>query len=104
METCRIAIPSTMPGGLDSALGEHFGHCDWGENLHMLNVNNRRSQAHEPVGGGLVVMTDKQNSSTGFKQPHSTTAECEGIGQMFEGLKARQKAETLRIVVTLIEE
>ena len=28
METCRIAIPSTMPGGMDSALGEHFGHCD----------------------------------------------------------------------------
>lgn len=28
METYRIAIPSTLPGGLDSALGAHFGHCD----------------------------------------------------------------------------
>jgi predicted Fe-Mo cluster-binding NifX family protein len=23
-----IAIPSTHPGGLDSTLGAHFGHCD----------------------------------------------------------------------------
>lgn len=28
METCRIAIPSTNPGGMDSAVGAHFGHCD----------------------------------------------------------------------------
>ena len=28
METVRIAIPSALPGGLDSALGAHFGHCD----------------------------------------------------------------------------
>lgn len=24
----KIAIPSTAPGGLDSPLGAHFGHCD----------------------------------------------------------------------------
>ncbi|MFZ7128466.1 MAG: NifB/NifX family molybdenum-iron cluster-binding protein [Desulfobacterales bacterium] len=23
-----VAIPSTMPGGLDAPLGAHFGHCD----------------------------------------------------------------------------
>ncbi len=28
MDNYRIAIPSTQPGGLESALGEHFGHCD----------------------------------------------------------------------------
>jgi predicted Fe-Mo cluster-binding NifX family protein len=28
METYRIAIPSTLPGGMESALGAHFGHCD----------------------------------------------------------------------------
>jgi len=28
METLTIAIPSEMPGGLDAALGQHFGHCD----------------------------------------------------------------------------
>lgn len=28
METCRIAVPSAQPGGMDSALGAHFGHCD----------------------------------------------------------------------------
>jgi predicted Fe-Mo cluster-binding NifX family protein len=28
METLRIAIPSALPGGMESPLGEHFGHCD----------------------------------------------------------------------------
>ena len=28
MQKVRIAIPSTMPGGMDTALGQHFGHCD----------------------------------------------------------------------------
>jgi predicted Fe-Mo cluster-binding NifX family protein len=28
METYRIAIPSTLPGGMESALGAHFGHCE----------------------------------------------------------------------------
>lgn len=28
MEDCRIAVPSTLPGGMESALGMHFGHCD----------------------------------------------------------------------------
>ena len=28
MDTIRIAIPSTLPGGMDCAVGEHFGHCD----------------------------------------------------------------------------
>ena len=28
MNTVTIAIPSDMPGGLDAALGQHFGHCD----------------------------------------------------------------------------
>lgn len=28
MVQARIAIPSTLPGGLESSVGEHFGHCD----------------------------------------------------------------------------
>ena len=28
METITIAIPSELPGGLDAAIGQHFGHCD----------------------------------------------------------------------------
>jgi predicted Fe-Mo cluster-binding NifX family protein len=28
MEDMIVAIPSTHPGGLESALGAHFGHCD----------------------------------------------------------------------------
>jgi predicted Fe-Mo cluster-binding NifX family protein len=28
MIQARIAIPSTLPGGLEAAVGEHFGHCD----------------------------------------------------------------------------
>ena len=28
MKSITVAIPSSMPGGLDSSLGAHFGHCD----------------------------------------------------------------------------
>lgn len=28
MQSALVAIPSSHPGGLDSALGAHFGHCD----------------------------------------------------------------------------
>jgi predicted Fe-Mo cluster-binding NifX family protein len=28
MQIVIVAIPSTHPGGLESALGAHFGHCD----------------------------------------------------------------------------
>jgi len=28
MEKFIVAIPSVMPGGLDSQVGEHFGHCE----------------------------------------------------------------------------
>lgn len=28
MKSITVAVPSTNPGGLDSPLGAHFGHCD----------------------------------------------------------------------------
>ena len=28
MDTARIAIPSTLPGGLNAKVGAHFGHCE----------------------------------------------------------------------------
>ena len=28
MNDSRIAIPSTLPGGLEASVGAHFGHCD----------------------------------------------------------------------------
>ena len=28
MNQARIAIPSTLPGGLSAELGAHFGHCE----------------------------------------------------------------------------
>lgn len=28
MKSITVAIPSSSPGGLDSSLGAHFGHCD----------------------------------------------------------------------------
>lgn len=28
MKSVTVAIPSSLPGGLDSPLGAHFGHCD----------------------------------------------------------------------------
>lgn len=28
MNEARIAVPSTLPGGLEAEVGAHFGHCD----------------------------------------------------------------------------
>lgn len=28
METMIVAVPSATPGGLESQVGEHFGHCE----------------------------------------------------------------------------
>ena len=28
MSSMIIAVPSQQPGGMDAALGAHFGHCD----------------------------------------------------------------------------
>ncbi len=28
MKSITVAVPSTLPGGMDSPLGAHFGHCD----------------------------------------------------------------------------
>ena len=28
MNKARIAIPSSLPGGLQAQVGDHFGHCD----------------------------------------------------------------------------
>lgn len=28
MTSITVAIPSSLPGGMNSALGAHFGHCD----------------------------------------------------------------------------
>jgi len=28
MDNARIAIPSTLPGGLEAEVGAHFGHCE----------------------------------------------------------------------------
>lgn len=28
MERTIVAVPSAMPGGLEAAMGQHFGHCE----------------------------------------------------------------------------
>jgi predicted Fe-Mo cluster-binding NifX family protein len=37
MQELLVAIPSNHPGGLDSALGAHFGHCDL---YTLVKINN----------------------------------------------------------------
>ncbi|WP_045217277.1 NifB/NifX family molybdenum-iron cluster-binding protein [Desulfonatronovibrio magnus] len=37
MEKKRIAVPSTNPGGLNSELGQHFGHCDLYTIIDVVN-------------------------------------------------------------------
>jgi len=37
MSTTLIAIPSENPGGLESKIGAHFGHCDIYTIVHVAN-------------------------------------------------------------------
>ena len=41
MQELLVAIPSNHPGGLDSAVGEHFGHCDL---YTVVKINNGQIQ------------------------------------------------------------
>ncbi|WP_028574066.1 NifB/NifX family molybdenum-iron cluster-binding protein [Desulfonatronovibrio hydrogenovorans] len=57
MEKTRIAVPSTHPGGMDSELGQHFGHCDLYtivdvENGHITQVGTLPNVPH--VQGGCM--------------------------------------------------
>jgi predicted Fe-Mo cluster-binding NifX family protein len=50
MKTAIVAIPSTVPGGLDSLLGAHFGHCDLYTLVEVLDgrVQNVRTLPNVP--------------------------------------------------------
>ncbi len=57
MEKTRIAVPSASPGGMDSELGQHFGHCDLYtiievENGEVTEVNTLPNVPH--VQGGCM--------------------------------------------------
>jgi predicted Fe-Mo cluster-binding NifX family protein len=57
MEKTRIAVPSASPGGLESSLGQHFGHCDLYtivevENGTISGVNTLPNVPH--VQGGCM--------------------------------------------------
>ena len=41
MQDLIVAIPSTHPGGLESALGAHFGHCDL---YTLVKINDGKIQ------------------------------------------------------------
>lgn len=42
----KIAIPSTTPGGLESSLGAHFGHCDL---YTMVSVEDKEIKSVEVI-------------------------------------------------------
>jgi predicted Fe-Mo cluster-binding NifX family protein len=41
-----IAIPSTAPGGLESPLGAHFGHCDL---YTMVSIEDKKIKSVEVI-------------------------------------------------------
>ena len=41
-----IAVPSSMPGGLDASLGAHFGHCDL---YTLVTVNEEGIESVEVI-------------------------------------------------------
>ncbi len=54
-DTLIIAIPSENPGGLDAAVGQHFGHCDIytiveAQNGKILDVRTLPNVPHQQGG------------------------------------------------------
>ena len=55
MNEARIAIPSTLPGGLEAGIGAHFGHCDIytlveTQNGKILDVRTLPNVPHQQGG------------------------------------------------------
>jgi len=48
MASTRIAVPSSLPGGLDAAVDAHFGHC---EVYTLVDVADGRIQRVETLPG-----------------------------------------------------
>jgi predicted Fe-Mo cluster-binding NifX family protein len=56
-----IAVPSANPGGLDAAVGAHFGHCDLytlidTQGTEILNVRTLENVPHQQ-GGCMAPVT-----------------------------------------------
>ena len=49
MNSVLIAVPSEHPGGLESALGAHFGHCDMYTLVSVPNVPHQQGGCMAPV-------------------------------------------------------
>lgn len=55
MDTLIIAVPSETPGGLDAAVGMHFGHCDLytiveAKNGEIVDVRTLPNVPHQQGG------------------------------------------------------
>ncbi len=63
----RVAIPTNMPGGLEAARSEHFGHCDLftvvdiNENNEVADVKIVKNVPHD-AGGCMAPVKVLQNS------------------------------------------
>ncbi|THB70392.1 MAG: dinitrogenase iron-molybdenum cofactor biosynthesis protein [Desulfovibrio sp.] len=69
MERTLIAVPSVAPGGLDSQLGMHFGHCDLYTLVEVkdgqaVNVGTLPNVPHEQGGCMAPVNHLAQNGVT----------------------------------------
>ena len=69
-----IAIPCTNPGGLDSQLGEHFGHCDLytlvkAEDGKIADVEVIPNIPHQQGGCLAPVTPFPARCFTGARQP-----------------------------------
>lgn len=69
MEKTLLAVPSAMPGGLEAALGQHFGHCDLYtvievENGEVSNVSTLPNVPHQQGGCMAPVNHLSQNGVT----------------------------------------
>lgn len=69
MDSMTIAIPSELPGGLDAAIGQHFGHCDIytiveAQDGKILKVGTLENMPHQQGGCMAPVNHLAQNGVT----------------------------------------
>jgi predicted Fe-Mo cluster-binding NifX family protein len=62
MSSFLLAVPSALPGGLDAAMGMHFGHCEVYTLVEVVDgaVSAVKTLANEPhAAGGCLAPVQK---------------------------------------------
>jgi predicted Fe-Mo cluster-binding NifX family protein len=79
MITARIAVPTCTPGGLTSALSDHFGHCDL---FTLVDITDRKIT-------GVHLLDNIDHDAGGCARPVSLLKENKVDSVIVSGMGAR---------------